>query len=132
MKLVKQQSSAYKGAVGDYGKIYFRKFFRLLQDESVYPVVFHCSAGQDRTGSLAYILEALLGVDDEHLADEWAYTGFYNRSHGFCHAKFYDALPRELKKRYPAPTTRESAEAFAHAAGITDEEIAKFRRLMLE
>ena len=132
VKLVKQQSSAYKGAVGDYGKIYFKKFFRLLQDESAYPVVFHCSAGQDRTGSLAYVLEALLGVDDEHLADEWAYTGFYNRSHGFCHAKFYDALPRELKKRYPAPTTRESAEAFARAAGITDAEIANFRRLMLE
>lgn len=132
VKLVKLQSSAYKGAVGDYGKIYFKKIFRLLQDESVYPIAFHCSAGQDRTGSLAYILEALLGVDDEHLADEWASTGFYNRSHGFCHAKFYDAMPRELKKRYPAPTTRESAEAFARAAGITDAEIANFRRLMLE
>lgn len=132
VKLVKLNFGAYKGAVGDYGKIYFKKIFKFLQDESVYPVDFHCSAGQDRTGSLAYILEALLGVDDEHLADEWAYTGFYNRSHGFCHAKFYDALPRELKKRYPAPTTRESAEAFARAAGITDEEIAKFRKLMLE
>ena len=61
-----------------------------------------------------------------------AYTGFYNRSHGFCHAKFYDALPRELNKRYLAPTTRESAEAFARAAGITDAEIANFRRLMQE
>ena len=132
VKLVKLNFGAYKGAVGDYGKIYFKKIFKFLQDESVYPVDFHCSAGQDRTGSLAYILEALLGVDDEHLADEWAYTGFYNRSHGFCHAKFYDALPRELKKRYPAPTTRESAEAFARAAGITDAEIANFRRLMLE
>ena len=85
-----------------------------------------------RAGSLAYLLKALLGVDDEHLADDWAYTGFYNRSAGFCHAKFYDALPRELKKRYPAPTTRESAEAFARAAGITDAEIAKFRAIMLE
>ena len=132
VKLVKLNFGAYKGAVGDYGKIYFKKIFKFLQDESVYPVDFHCSAGQDRTGSLAYLLEALLGIDDEHLADEWAYTGFYNRSAGFCHAKFYDALPRELKKRYPAPTTRESAEAFVRAAGITDEEIANFRRLMLE
>lgn len=132
VNLVKLNFGAYKGAVGDYGKIYFKKIFKFLQDESAYPVVFHCSAGQDRTGSLAYVLEALLGVDDEHLADEWAYTGFFNRSHGFCHAKFYDALPRELKKRYPAPTTRESAEAFARAAGITDEEISKFRKLMLE
>ena len=132
VNLVKLNFGAYKGAVGDYGKVYFKKIFKFLQDESAYPVVFHCSAGQDRTGSLAYVLEALLGVDDEHLADEWAYTGFFNRSHGFCHAKFYDALPRELKKRYPAPTTRESAEAFARAAGITDEEISKFRKLMLE
>lgn len=132
VKLVKLNFGAYKGAVGDYGKIYFKKIFKFLQDESAYPVDFHCSAGQDRTGSLAYILEALLGVDDDHLADDWAYTGFYNRSHGFCHAKFFDALPRELKKRYPAPTTRESAEAFARAAGITDAEIENFRRLMLE
>lgn len=132
VKLAKLQFSAYKGAVGDYGKIYFKNIFKFLQDESVYPVDFHCSAGQDRAGSLAYLLKALLGVDDEHLADDWAYTGFYNRSAGFCHAKFYDALPRELKKRYPAPTTRESAEAFARAAGITDAEIANFRRLMQE
>ena len=74
----------------------------------------------------------MVAEDDAARVDEWAYTGFYNRSHGFCHAKFYDAMPRELKKRYPAPTTRESAEAFARAAGITDEEISKFRKLMLE
>ena len=132
VKLVKMQFSAYKGAVGDYGKIWFKRIFKFLQDESVYPVDFHCSAGQDRTGSLAFLLEALLGVDDDHLADDWAYTGFYNRGPGFCHAKFYDALPRELKKRYPAPTTLESVEAFAKDAGITQEEIANFRRLMLE
>ena len=32
-----------------------------------YPMIFHCSLGRDRTGTLAFILEALCGVDKEIL-----------------------------------------------------------------
>ena len=35
------------------------------------PAVFHCSAGKDRTGVVAALLLATLGVEDRHIADDY-------------------------------------------------------------
>src|SRR5260370_7290581 len=42
-------------------------FFMLLSDQSVSPLLFHCSAGRDRTGVGAAMLLELLGVDRERI-----------------------------------------------------------------
>lgn len=48
----------------------WRAFFKLLAERQVYPLLFHCSAGRDRTGVGATILLEMLGVDrDVILAD---------------------------------------------------------------
>ncbi|MEU4337791.1 tyrosine-protein phosphatase [Micromonospora lupini] len=38
------------------------------------PLVFHCASGKDRTGLLAALLLALLGVDEEQIAADFALT----------------------------------------------------------
>ncbi|MFI6262689.1 tyrosine-protein phosphatase [Micromonospora sp. NPDC051006] len=38
------------------------------------PLVFHCASGKDRTGLLAALLLALLGVDDDQIAADFALT----------------------------------------------------------
>jgi protein tyrosine/serine phosphatase len=43
----------------------------LLAHPSRLPAVFHCSAGKDRTGVVAALLLAALGVDDEQIADDY-------------------------------------------------------------
>jgi protein-tyrosine phosphatase len=40
----------------------WQSFFKLLAEREVYPLVFHCSAGRDRTGVGAVLLLELLGV----------------------------------------------------------------------
>jgi protein-tyrosine phosphatase len=45
---------------------------RLLADLDAYPVVFHCAAGKDRTGILAALVLALVGVPDEVIAEDYA------------------------------------------------------------
>jgi Tyrosine phosphatase family len=40
----------------------WQSFFKLLAEREVYPLVFHCSAGRDRTGVAAAMLLELLGV----------------------------------------------------------------------
>jgi protein-tyrosine phosphatase len=47
---------------------------RLLADPDVYPAVFFCAAGKDRTGVLAAIVLALLGVDDDDIVADYALT----------------------------------------------------------
>src|SRR5258708_30590233 len=40
----------------------WRRFFKLLAERDVYPLLFHCSAGRDRTGVGAAMLLSMLGV----------------------------------------------------------------------
>jgi protein-tyrosine phosphatase len=48
------------------------KAFRLLAVPGALPAVFHCAAGKDRTGLLAALVLAALGVDDETIAADYA------------------------------------------------------------
>jgi protein-tyrosine phosphatase len=45
----------------------WQRFFRLLAEREVYPLLFHCSAGRDRTGVGAAMLLSLLGVERERI-----------------------------------------------------------------
>lgn len=44
----------------------------MIADAERLPLVFHCSAGKDRTGVLAAILLSLLGVSDTDIASDYA------------------------------------------------------------
>ncbi len=45
----------------------WQTFFMLLAEGEVYPLLFHCSAGRDRTGVGAAMLLELLGVERERI-----------------------------------------------------------------
>lgn len=124
-------SKAYGSFHDKDGKAATKRNFALFLDERNYPIGFHCIAGADRTGSLAYLLEALLGVSDEDLVLDWELTAFHNPNHKFAHAARYDKLVAGFDK-YPGANSREKAEGYVKALGFTDEDIAKFRRIMLK
>lgn len=44
----------------------------LMADPGAYPLVFHCAAGKDRTGILASVVLALLGVPDDVIVEDYA------------------------------------------------------------
>ena len=46
----------------------------LLLPENEYSVVFHCSAGKDRTGVIAALLLTFLGADRNDVIDDYLYT----------------------------------------------------------
>ncbi|EHN12140.1 protein tyrosine/serine phosphatase [Patulibacter medicamentivorans] len=48
---------------------------RLLAGADALPAVVHCSAGKDRTGLVAALTLATLGVDDEEIVADYALTG---------------------------------------------------------
>ena len=125
-------SSAYGGMPGSSGKKSFAKVFRMFLDERNYPIDLHCIGGQDRTGSVAYILNGLLGVDEDQLALDWEVTGFWNRNANFCHVKRYDKLVDGFKKNFPADKVRERLEKYVLSLGFAEADIEKFRSIMLE
>lgn len=50
--------------------------FSLLSKKENYPMYFHCVWGADRTGTVAFIINGLLGVSYEDLAKEYSLTTF--------------------------------------------------------
>ena len=59
-----------------------KQFFEILAVEDNYPIDFHCSIGKDRTGCLAYLIEGLLGFDQEIMYRDYMFTNFANA--GMC------------------------------------------------
>jgi protein-tyrosine phosphatase len=124
-------SSNYGGMHGEHGKAAFAKCFRLFLDEANYPIDFHCIAGADHTGSLAYILNGLLGVSDAELALDWEITAFNNPNPRFDYKDRYDPMVAGFMK-LPGATTAEKVANYVKSVGFTDADIAKFREIMLE
>lgn len=55
----------------------YRIFFRMLQDETKIPLVFHCSAGKDRTGMAAALFLYALGVEEEVIFEDYLSSNIY-------------------------------------------------------
>ena len=124
-------SSAYAGMQSQVGREAFTAVFRVFLDERNYPIDFHCIAGQDRTGAVAFIVNGLLGVPEEELYRDWESTGYWNRDASFCHARLFDKLVAGFD-RWPGETINQRIEAYVLSLGFTAEDIAHLRELLLE
>ena len=49
----------------------YREFFRIIQKENDVPVMFHCSAGKDRTGMAAALILYALGVEEDVIMQDY-------------------------------------------------------------
>ena len=132
VQFIQHSSSAYAGMFSQYGKSMTAKNFRVFCDPKNYPIYFHCIAGADRTGSLGVVLEAVLGVPEKEIELDYERTFFpWNRN-----GKFWDSY-QILKKgimKYgkEGDTFQKRVELYLKDCGITQEEIEKFRSIMLE
>jgi protein tyrosine/serine phosphatase len=116
---------------------------RILADPANCPVVVHCVAGKDRTGVIIALTLALLGVDDETIADD------FNASepeqlllNDWFQANIPDAqeplpewllAPRQTILFYLAELRERhgTVEAYAASIGVTDRDVASLRAHLL-
>ena len=112
----------------------FKTVFTLMLDEANYPIVFHCIGGADRTGVLATVLHALLGIDENELAKDYEST-WLSSACGVVdkvHREWFETFLGRIAK-YDGANFREKAENFAiKSCGLTMDDINKFRDIMLE
>lgn len=104
-------SAAYRQMLVDGGPG-FATAIRALAEPGALPAIFHCAAGKDRTGILAALILAALGVDDDVIVADYALTAM--------------AMPRLLawwsERRPVGATVEEAPRAFfaAHPAAIAN------------
>lgn len=111
------------------GREAFANIFSVLAKKESYPVLMHCSGGRDRTGTLAFLLNGLLGVPEEDLCRDWEASVFSDAGAKFSPARLQRLL--DYLKTMPGDTLRERIEFYAKGCGVTDAEIASFRAIML-
>ena len=64
---------AYESYVAENRNL-FRDFFRLMAKPDKYPVLYHCSAGKDRTGILTALLLESLGTPRAVITDDYIHS----------------------------------------------------------
>ena len=110
------------------GKAASARNFKLCADINNYPIDFHCIAGADRTGTLAYILCGLVGVDEDDLRKDWEVT-----ARDYFHYGRYDQISH-IFDQYGTPEDPLSVKIqnYLLEVGVTQEEIDAFKALILE
>lgn len=117
----------YDGIFDKEGSERIRALFSDLAKPEIYPVYLHCTYGTDRTGTVCYLLEALLGLSEEDLLTEYALTALYHKN-----TTVQSLSPlREGLNGYPGFTLQEKCENYLLSIGVTAEEISNIRTVFL-
>ena len=106
------------------------------------PVYFHCVYGADRTGTLAFIIEALLGVGENEIAIDYELTSF---SYGLNSPprrrgpkneisvyRYRQMVEGVLSSQFKGNTLQEKIRLFLESGGIPSADIDWFISYMLE
>lgn len=106
--------------------------------EENYPLNFHCAVGRDRTGTTAFLILGLLGVEEEILVRDY-FCSFFSAEASVpandipLHLPNIDGLVEGIKEYGPADATlQEHIEQYLLTIGITSEEMESIRYILLD
>ncbi len=99
---------AYKSAL-------YSGVIKTFADIDNYPIYFHCWGGADRTGTVAFILEAMCGVSEADLSVDFELTSFSNfgARYRFDYGTYLFASTVAKLKEYEGDSLQEKAENYA-------------------
>ena len=116
------------------GRQAYRKLFSTLANENNYPIYYHCTGGADRTGTVSFLLNALLGLDEETLIKDYEFTSFSiyhirNTKEGDYAPRFKEF--RDKLEAFEGDTLQKKIENYLLSIGVTEDEIYNIKAIML-
>lgn len=131
VKLFFRPVNAYQSFTPDQCDL-FRDTIKVFADAANYPIYFHCSGGVDRTGEIAFLINALLGVPEEQLFEDYELSSLslFPRTRDIAYFKEWRG---KIATYAPAGSDiQKQVENYLLAIGVTAGEIQSIRRIMLE
>ena len=119
---------SYNGAFNRDTTGLYQRVFKALADENNYPVYFHCVAGADRTGTVAAILLALLGVKRGEIIQDYELTTFSKAGE---RAAVRIAPVLDNLERYNGDSLGKKTENYLLSIGLSKQEIYNIKAIML-
>lgn len=97
-------------------------------------VYFHCISGADRTGTMGFLLEGILGISESDQSKDFELTSLYTeRSRKEGDPKYdYGTMVHTIKSLYKCSTIAECCCKYFTTHGVTERELDEFRNIMLE
>ena len=133
---INRSSQCYVAIFSEKGKKVMAENFRVFCNPENYPIYVHCIGGADRTGSLVYVMLGVLGLSRHDLETEWESTFYPNLPDANPDPKFWcreshfnDGFGRYGKE---GDSWNRRIELYLLDCGVTADEIATFRSIMLE
>lgn len=100
-----------------------REVFSDLANKDNYPIYLHCTYGRDRTGTICYILEALLGVSRGDCLKDYGLSN--------CSVESILAVENGLKSYGDNLSLKEQTELYLISCGVTMDQINSIREIFL-
>ena len=131
VRLVRVPIGAYMGAFR--GTNEYAAALRVFADPASYPIYFHCWGGADRTGTLAFLVEGLCGVDETDLSIDYELTTFGRnlRSRSGDGRFDFPKFVAHIKTYAGDNLSAKIASYMETTLGLSKDEIAAIRRNIL-
>lgn len=134
-----------------YIALSIKKIFEALANDDNYPLMFHCNAGADRTGTLAFLINGALGVPLEDLTKDFELSTFsfvgprlrgpallpfeYGtmQDDDLNYVSWGDMIAR-MKQEYPSPDEKLSSSIRIYlkkTCDVQDDTLRKIQNLLL-
>ena len=120
----------YDDVTAEYNTESLKKVFSILGNKDNYPSFFHCSIGTDRTGYIAWLINAYLGVDEEHLYRDYLFSNFGN----IGGSRSVDSISNKYVAQInnmSGGTLSEKARNFLLNKGVNEEHLSTLKEMML-
>ena len=122
---------AYNAFLAESEKNICRKVFKLFADKKNYPFYIHCWGGADRTGTLIFLLCAILGMAENNLYLDYELTSLSIWGERSRNSELFQAFLNALQV-YEGTTVNEKSKNFLLSVGITESEIETIRDILIE
>lgn len=107
-----------------------KKIFSILGNRDNYPLFFHCSIGTDRTGYIAWLINAVLGVSQGYLYRDYLFSNF-GLIGGYRRPSNINGLYVFYIDHTEGKTYQEKATNYLLNKGVKQSEIDTLKSMML-
>lgn len=108
-----------------------RKIFSWLADSQNYPAYFHCWGGADRTGTIAFLLLALLGVELTDLITDYELTSLSIWGLRSRNTELFRGFMEKLEM-FAGNNVQEKTVSFMLTSGVTEAQLVQLKNIFLE